>query len=136
MTSIGIERPRPGIGGRVLTPSVALWGAQAVLALLFVFAGSGKLLASSQTLTSEFSLPADFMRFIGVCELLGGLGLILPGALKIARSLTPLAAAGLVVIMIGATVVTVAQGDALLAAGPALVGVVAAAVARARRAWL
>ena len=43
--------------------------------------------------------------FIGVAEVLGAIGLILPGVLRIRPGLTPLAAAGLVIIMIGATVI-------------------------------
>jgi len=106
-----------------------------LLAVLFLFAGGGKLLASSQTLTAEFSLPAPFMRFIGVCEVLGAVGVIAPGALRTRPALTPLAAAGLVVIMIGAVVVTLAQGGGLLAIGPALVGLAAAFVVYQRRSW-
>ena len=51
--------------------------------------------------------PIAFLYFIGVCETLGGLGLILPGLTRIATFLTPLAAAGLTIIMIGATTVSI-----------------------------
>jgi hypothetical protein len=61
-------------------------------------------------------MPGWFLRFIGVAELLGGLGLILPSLLRIRPGLTPLAAAGLVIIMAGATGMTLAAG----AVGPAM----------------
>jgi uncharacterized membrane protein YfcA len=72
------------------------------------------------------------MRFIGVAEVLGGIGLILPGLVRIRPSLTPLAAAGLVIIMIGATVITLVGGDLLAALIPLVVGLLAAFVAYGR----
>ncbi|MFN2491556.1 MAG: DoxX family protein [Pyrinomonadaceae bacterium] len=99
-----------------------LWIIQVLLALLFLFAGGTKLVLSPEVLKSmgspnQILLPNLFIRFIGVCEVLGALGLILPGLLRIRPALTPLAAAGLLVIVIGATIVTF-LGDG---AGPALV---------------
>src|SRR5258706_3368555 len=52
---------------------------------------------------STIQLPGLFLRFIGTCEVLGGLAMVLPGLLEIRTGITPLAAAGLVIIMIGAT---------------------------------
>jgi hypothetical protein len=49
-------------------------------------------------------LPYAFILFTGVAEVLGGLGLILPGLTKIQTGLAPLAAAGLVLVTIGATI--------------------------------
>ena len=72
------------------------------------------------------------MRFIGVVEVLGAIGLILPPLLKIRPGLTPLAAAGLVIIMIGATVLTLASGDVVPALIPLAVGILAAFVAYGR----
>ena len=81
-------------------------------------------------------LPDLFMKFIGVCEILGGLGLILPGLLRIKRSLTPLAAIGLLIIMIGAIVVSI-LGPGIGTAIPAIVGALLCAfVAYGRRSWL
>ncbi|MEK6302371.1 MAG: DoxX family protein [Acidobacteriota bacterium] len=83
----------------------ALWIVQVLLALLFLFSGGAKLVLSpEELLKGPVVLPVLFLRFIGVCEVLGALGLILPGLLRIRPGLTPLAAAGLVIIMIGATV--------------------------------
>ena len=81
-------------------------------------------------------LPAAFLKFIGVCEVTGAVGLILPGLLRIRTGLTPLAAAGLVIIMIGATLVTVATQGAAPAALPFCVGILAATVALGRRRFL
>jgi hypothetical protein len=77
-------------------------------------------------------LPGWFLRFIGVAEVLGAIGLILPGLLHIRPGLTPLAAAGLLVIMIGATVLTLMTGDITMALIPLVVGILSAFVAYAR----
>jgi uncharacterized membrane protein YphA (DoxX/SURF4 family) len=112
--------------------SVALWTVQGLLACLFVFAGGMKLVLPIEELTKDVAFPGLFIRFIGVCELLGGLGLVLPGLARIRPGLTPLAAAGLVIIMIGATVTTLAIGGGAGALFPAVVGVLAAYVACGR----
>jgi uncharacterized membrane protein YphA (DoxX/SURF4 family) len=92
-----------------------LWVIQTLLALLFLFAGGAKLVMPAAQLTGQTPLPALFLRFIGVMEILGALGLVLPGMRHIQTKLTPLAASGLVIIMIGAVVVTI-QTLGLLAA--------------------
>jgi hypothetical protein len=63
---------------------------------------------------------------------LGAIGLILPGLLRIRPGLTPLAAAGLVIIMLGATVLGVASGSVAMTLIPLGVGVLAAFVAYGR----
>jgi hypothetical protein len=95
--------------------NVVLWILQVLLALLFLFAGGTKLVMSAEALSqpaapNQVMLPVAFLRFIGVCEFLGGLGLLLPGLLKIKPGLTPLAALGLAIIMIGAVIVSVMGG--------------------------
>src|SRR5438309_6270191 len=110
----------------------ALWIVQGLLALLFLFAGGMKLVLPLEELTAQMPLPGLFLRFIGVAEVLGAIGLILPGVLRIRPGLTPLAAAGLVIIMIGATVLTLAGGAVALALIPMVVGVLAAFVAYGR----
>jgi len=110
----------------------ALWTLQTLLALLFLFAGGMKLIVPVEMLKGPVAFPELFIRFIGVCEFLGGLGVILPAALRIKTELTPLAAAGLVIIMIGATVTTIVGGAVAPALFPAFVGVLAATVAYAR----
>src|SRR2546429_8756631 len=94
----------------------ALWIVQGLLAALFLFAGGMKLVLPLDKLTGPFPLPGWFIRFIGVCEVLGALGLVVPGLFRIRRGLTPLAAAGLVIIMIGATVITLIGGGLIGAA--------------------
>ena len=110
----------------------ALWIVQGLLAALFLFAGGMKVVLPAEKLTGPIELPILFMRFIGVCETLGALGLILPGLLRIRPGLTPLAAAGLVIIMIGATVVTLMGGILSAALISAVVGLLAAFVAYGR----
>ena len=110
----------------------ALWIIQVLLALLFVFAGGMKLVLPLDKLAGPFPLPGPFLRFIGAAELLGGLGLILPAALRIRPGLTPLAAAGLVIIMIGATVITLLGREFGGAAISFVVGVLAVFVAYGR----
>jgi hypothetical protein len=112
--------------------NAVLWTVQVLLALLFLFAGGMKLVAPAEMLKGPIDFPVLFLRFIGVCEFAGGLGLILPGLLRIRVGLTPLAAAGLVIIMIGATVTTLIAGMGAGAAVPFVVGILAASVAYGR----
>jgi uncharacterized membrane protein YphA (DoxX/SURF4 family) len=117
------------------TLNIVLWVVQALLALLFIWGGGSKLVMSAEQLAGppgSVALPAAFLRFIGVAELLGGIGLILPSLLRIRPGLTPLAAAGLVIIMIGAVGITIAGGGAGTALIPAVTGLLAAFVAYGR----
>jgi hypothetical protein len=111
----------------------ALWIAQGLLAVFFLFVGVSKLITPDEVLATLFPLPAAFIRFIGVCEVLGGLGLVLPLALKIRPELTSLAAAGLTIIMIGAAGTVLAVGGGATAVMPLLIGVVTALIAYHRR---
>jgi hypothetical protein len=111
----------------------ALWIVQGLLAALFLFAGGMKLITPIEVLSVMSPFPGEFIRFIGLCEVLGAVGLILPYALRILPGLTALAAAGLVVIMVGATVTTLAIGGGLLAAPTLVLGLLAGVVALGRR---
>ena len=113
----------------------ALWIVQGLLALIFLFTGGTKLVLPLEMMTEQMPLPLPglFLRFIGVAEMLGAIGLILPGLLGIRPGLTPLAAAGLVIIMIGATVLTLAGFGVAPALIPLVVGLLAAFVAYGRR---
>jgi len=102
--------------------NIALWIIQALLAALFLFAGGMKLITPVEEMTKQLAMPGWFLRFTGVAEALGAIGLILPWLLQIRPNLTPLAAAGLSVIMIGATVVTLIIGDVLTALVPLATG--------------
>ena len=112
--------------------SRVLWVVQGLLAIVFAFSGSMKLILPDEALTAQYPVPALFVRFIGVCELLGAFGLILPGLLRVRPVLTPLAAAGLVIIMIGATAISVGIGLGALALMPLALGLLAAIVAYGR----
>ena len=109
-----------------------LWVIQGLLAALFLFAGGFKLALPLAALAKVSPLPAPFLKFIGACEVTGALGLILPGLLRIRTGLTPLAATGLVIIMTGATVVTLATQGVAPAVLPFVVGILAGAVALGR----
>ena len=116
-----------------MKPNTRLWTAQVVLAALFVFAGVFKLITPTATLEAQAHMSGAFIKFIGVCETLGAIGLIVPWLTKIRTELTPIAAAGLVIIMIGAVTVSLIQGVGVAAAFPGVVGVLAFYVARGRR---
>ncbi len=120
---IGRERP---------AMNVALWIVQGLLAALFLFAGGAKLVMSADQMAGPVALPVWFLRFIGVAEVVGALGLVLPGLLRVRPVLTPLAAAGLVIIMIGATVVMWAGGMVAVALMNLVVALLAAFVAYGR----
>jgi uncharacterized membrane protein YphA (DoxX/SURF4 family) len=90
--------------------NLALWIVASVLAV--VFAGSGlmkqfvpkdKLAASGQGWAQDYS--QSNIRLIGLAEILGAIGLVLPAAVHIAPILVPIAAVGLVLVMVGAAVV-------------------------------
>jgi len=80
-------------------------------------------------MTKQMPLSGMFLRLIGVAEILGAIGLMLPGLLRIQPALTPLAAAGLVIIIIGATVLTLAGGQVALALIPLVVRLLSGFVA-------
>jgi hypothetical protein len=115
--------------------TVLLWIVQVALALLFLFAGGIKLLLPMHVLMAQMvvSLPGLFIRFIGVIEVAGALGLILPGLTRIKPWLTPLAAGGLALEMIGAIIVTVIGMGVVPALMPLIVGLLAVCVAYGRR---
>jgi uncharacterized membrane protein YphA (DoxX/SURF4 family) len=111
---------------------VALWIVQGLLALLFLFAGVAKLIMTVEEMTKDIPLPGAFLRFIAVVEILGAIGLILPGLLHVKPGLTPLAAAGLTIIMIGATLITLTTGAVAMALFSLVVGILAVFVAYGR----
>jgi uncharacterized membrane protein YphA (DoxX/SURF4 family) len=103
-----------GRSARVL--NAALWLAQLLLAAAFVMAGFMKTTMPMPELIRQMgwpgALPAALVRFIGVSELAAGIGLILPAITRIRPLLTPLAAAGLVLVMTLATLFHLARGEA------------------------
>jgi uncharacterized membrane protein YphA (DoxX/SURF4 family) len=83
---------------------IGLWTAQILLALAFAFTGTGSLVRPIDDLAAVAvwpgEVPAALVRLIGAAELMGALGLVLPSLTRIRPSLTPLAAAGLAVVML------------------------------------
>ena len=95
--------------------NIALWIAQALLGLAFLGAGSLKASQPAEKLKKNMGWVEDinpgFVKIIGILEILGGLGLILPAVTHILPWLTPIAAIGLAIIMIGAVVVHVRRHE-------------------------
>src|SRR2546423_15316711 len=92
--------------------NILLWILQCLLALLFIFSGSMKFVMPVEEMNRQAPvvLSGLFLHFIGVCEMLGAIGLILPALLRIKPRRTPLAAAGLAIITLGATGITMKGG--------------------------
>jgi uncharacterized membrane protein YphA (DoxX/SURF4 family) len=126
MKSAAMDRP-----GRKL--NVLLWVLQVLLALLFMFAGVMKFVMPVEAMTKQIALPGWFLHFIGASEILGAIALILPGILRLRTGLTALAAALLVIIMIGATAVNLKIGQRGAALTTVVVGLLLAFVAYNRR---
>jgi len=116
--------------------NTVLWIVQSLLAVMFLLAGVPKLVMSAEQMAAPgpIQVPVAFVRFIGVCEILGAIGMILPGLTGIKPGLTPLGAAWLVIIMIGATVINLVDGPAPVAAVTVVLGLLAAFVIYGR--WL
>ena len=114
---------------RLLRDNRVLWTLQILLAALYLFAGGLKLVAAPEDMRAS---PADpipsenmtlFLRLIGGLEILGALGLILPGVTGIRRHLTSIAAGCLAVIMLGAVVISTMQIGPSAAILPLIVGI-------------
>ncbi len=110
-----------------------LWIVQVLVAAVFLFAAYAKLTMPAAQLAKMSPFPVPFLRFIAVCELAGALGLILPGLLHIHEELTPLAAAGLLIIMVGAVSVTLATMPAVMAILPFVNGLLTLYIAYRQR---
>jgi uncharacterized membrane protein YphA (DoxX/SURF4 family) len=95
--------------------TAALWIAQVLLAAMFGAAGAMKSTMPIATLAENMvwpgDLPALLVRFIGVSELAAGIGLLLPALTRVKPGLTPLAAAGLVVVMALAAIFHIMRGE-------------------------
>jgi uncharacterized membrane protein YphA (DoxX/SURF4 family) len=113
--------------------NVVLWILQVLLATLFTFAGVMKFIMPVAEMTKQIAMPGWFLHFIGGAEILGAIGLLLPGILRIRIGLTPLAAAALVIIMVGATAVNLKIGQRGAALTTVIVGLLLVFVAYGRR---
>ncbi|HEY3062666.1 MAG TPA: DoxX family protein [Chloroflexota bacterium] len=110
----------------------ALWIVQILLAAVFLMAGSMKLVMPIELFADQTPLPGLFIRFVGLAETLGALGLILPGLLRLRPRLTVLAAIELAHVMVGAVILTLATPEPAGAALPFVVGCLALFVAYGR----
>src|ERR1044071_1049046 len=117
--------------------NIVLWIIQILLALLFLFSGITKLvpIPMPPPPPNAWIPPMWFLKFIGVCEVLGALGLVLPGLLRRQQYLTMWAAIGLTIIMIGAVVITLATLGIGMAVLPLIAGILCAFVAYQRRGY-
>src|SRR5690242_18383066 len=110
-----------------------LWLLQSLLALVFLFSGAFKLTAPIDLLQAQLPLPELYVRAIGLLELLGAVGLVVPALTRVKPGLTPLAAAGLVLLMTGATVLSpVFTGEPATALLPLVLGLLNAVVVYGR----
>ncbi len=114
----------------------ALWIVQILLAVAFAMSGLMKLMQPIADLASQMgwvaSVPAALVRFIGAAELAGAAGLILPALTRIQPRLTALAALGLVVVMVLASVVHATRGEFGMIPVNLVLGALAAFVAWGR----
>ena len=115
---------------------VGLWIVQCLLGAMFLAVGTMKATQPIANLANALGWPAEvpaaLVRLIGVAELLGGLGLILPAATRIMPMLTPLAGAGLATAMLFATIFHISHGEFRALAAPIVLGCLAAFVAWGR----
>jgi uncharacterized membrane protein YphA (DoxX/SURF4 family) len=122
----------------MLRNNALLWTLQILLAALYLFAGGFKLVAAPEAMQPDPAIPPPFpipfLRFIGAMEVLGALGLVLPGLTGIKPQLTWMAAAGLAIIMIGAVATTIPLMGVGAAVLPFIVGLLAVIVMLGRRA--
>jgi hypothetical protein len=95
--------------------NIALWAIQGILALTFLLAGFMKTFMPLATLKKSLSwvnsTPAIYVRLLGVAELLGAIGLILPGITGILPWLIIAAAVGAAIVMVGACIVHASQRE-------------------------
>ncbi len=111
---------------------IALWAAQVFLALVFTMAGGMKLIMSAKDLAANVPLPGGLVRFIGVSEVTGVLGLILPSVTRIKPKVTCLAALGLLTVMVLAALFHISRGEISSMLVTILLGCLAAFVAWGR----
>jgi len=115
---------------------IGLWVAQVLLAIAFGMAGAFKLTAPIEVLVQKMiwpgAMPPGLVRFIGASELTGAIGLILPAATRIRPGLTPLAALGLLVIMLLAMMFHLSRGELGALPAPIFLGAIAAFIAWGR----
>ena len=112
---------------------VVLWIISGLLAVAFLMAGVMKVMQPKAKLAENMTWVEDFsdnqVKGIGILEILGAIGLILPMLTGIAPILTPLAAVGLLLTMIGAVITHVRRGENQMAIPSSVLGILAAVAA-------
>ena len=116
--------------------NIVLWVLQVLAGLAFFATGMSKLLMPLDKLAVRMSwvnaLPPPAVRAIGAIEILGGIGLIVPWLTQILPVLTPLAATGLVITMIGATIMHINLKEMNKVAVPLVLGILVLIIAVGR----
>jgi uncharacterized membrane protein YphA (DoxX/SURF4 family) len=96
--------------------NIGLWAAQVLLALVYLAAGGMKLFQPIETLVAAgmayvTTMPELFIRFVGVVEILGAIGVVLPALTRIRPMLTPAAAVGLSLVQVSAIILHALRGE-------------------------
>ncbi|MEO3754519.1 DoxX family protein [Streptomyces sp. B6B3] len=117
--------------------NIALWIVAGLLAAAFLASGAVKLVQSREKLVASGmgvveDLDAGTLKVVGALEVLAAAGLILPAAFDIAPVLVPLAAVGVVLLMVGAVVMHLRRDEARVIAMPLILLVLGAVVAWGR----
>ncbi len=116
--------------------NIGLWVAQVILFGMFAMAGFMKISQPiselSQMLPWAAEVPALLVRFIGLSEILGASGLLLPSILRIKPNLTPLAAKGLTVVMVFALIFHISRGEFEVIGMNVILGLIAVFIAWGR----
>lgn len=96
--------------------NIALWIVAGLLAAVYLAAGSVKLLRPKEELVEQMKWTKDVsartVHGVGAIEVLGALGVVLPGALRVATALVPLAAVGLALVQVGAAITNLRHDEA------------------------
>jgi putative oxidoreductase len=118
------------------TMNVILWVAQGILGIMFLMTGIMKITQPIEKLVAMMSwvnhASPVLIRFIGLSELLGGLGILLPSILRIKPNLTVWAAIGLILVMISAVFFHISIGEANMIGTPIILGLITVFVAWGR----
>lgn len=116
--------------------NIALWIVAGLVALGFLFAGVNKIAQPREKLQQSMAWVEDFsptqIKLIGAAEVLGAIGLIVPPLTGIAPILAPIAATGLVVVMVGAAITHLRRGERPVIGANVVLGLLAAFVAVGR----
>jgi uncharacterized membrane protein YphA (DoxX/SURF4 family) len=117
--------------------NIALWIAQVVLAASFIWAGMMKLFQPIEKLSEMWlwtsQVPDVLLKFTGIVDLLGGIGLILPSLLRIKPKITPMTAIAIVVLMVCASIFHIVRGEASQIGANIVFVLIAAFIAWGRR---